>query len=132
MKEFKQKGFRRFTRVGGSLQQVIAEAVERKVDDPRLGFVTITHVEAAPDLRTAKVFVSVLGGNENASIQSVAALKDAASLIQREIASHMRIKWTPRLSFVSDNTPERADYITRLMRETGVTDTPPNEENDLS
>ncbi len=131
MKEFKQKGFRRFTRVGGSLQQVIAEAIERKVDDPRLGFVTITHVEAAPDLRTATVFVSVLGA-EDAGIKSVAALKDAASLIQREIANHMRIKWTPRLRFVSDDTPERADYITRLMRETGVTDTPPKEENEPS
>ncbi len=117
MRDTKQKGYRRFNRVGDSLQQVIAEAIERKVDDPRLGFVTVTHVEAAPDLRTAKVFVSVLGGGDDADLRSIAALKDAAFLIQREIAGQMRMKWTPRLTFIADDTPAKADHIERVMRD---------------
>jgi len=118
MKQHRQKkGYRRFVRVGDSLQQIIAEAIERKVDNPKLGFVTITKVEAAPDLRTATVYVSVLGGGPTAGQDSVQALKSATAVLQREIAKQLRMKWTPRLRFIADDTPARADHITRMIHD---------------
>jgi ribosome-binding factor A len=117
MRQHRQKGYRRFMRVGDSLQQIIAEAIERKVDNPKLGFVTITKVDAAPDLRTATVYVSVLGGGPTAGRDSVSALKGATRVLQREIAKQLRMKWTPRLSFVADDTPARADHITRMIHD---------------
>jgi len=121
MREHRQKGYRRFVRVGDSLQQVIAEAIERKVDNPKLGFITITKVDAAPNLRTAKVYVSVLGGGPTAATDSVAALEQSRAVLQREISRQMRMKWTPRLYFIADDMPERADHITRMILETTPT-----------
>jgi len=128
MRERRQKGYRRFVRVGDSLQQIIAEAIERKVDNPKLGFVTITKVDAAPDLRTAKVYVSVLGGGPTASKDSVAALEQSSTILQREISRQMRMKWTPRLYFVADDMPERADRITRMILDTEPAQADPLEE----
>jgi len=107
-----RKGYRRHVRVGGALREVVAEAIERRVDDPRLGFVTVTAVDAAPDLRTAKVFVSVLGAAPEVTL---AALSDAAPLLQREIARHLRLMWTPRLSFIEDTGTEQAFEMDALI-----------------
>jgi len=109
-----QKGYRRNVRVGEAIREVLAQAVERRVDDPHLGLVTITHVDAAPDLRTARVFVSVLGAEPDAAL---AALTEAAPVLQREIAAHLRLMWTPRLTFLADTATERAFRIDRLLGE---------------
>ncbi len=121
-----RRGYRRHVRVGEALREVVAEAIERRVDDPRLGFVTVTAVDAAPDLRTAKVFVSVLG-----SVPEVAlgALADAAPLLQREIARHLRLMWTPRLSFIEDTGQARAFEMDALI-DKAVEDLPPETETD--
>jgi len=107
-----RKGYRRHVRVGGALREVVAEAIERRVDDPRLGFVTVTAVDAAPDLRTAKVFVSVLG---SAPEVTLSALAHAAPLLQREVARHLRLMWTPRLSFIEDTGTEKAFEMDALI-----------------
>jgi ribosome-binding factor A len=121
-----RRGYRRHVRVGEALREVVAEAIERRVDDPRLGLVTVTAVDAAPDLRTAKVFVSVLG-----SVPEVAlgALADAAPLLQREIARHLRLMWTPRLSFIEDTGQARAFELDALI-DKAVEDLPPETETD--
>jgi ribosome-binding factor A len=108
------KGYRRNERVGEAILEVLAEAIERHVDDPRLGLVTVTHVDAAPDLRTARVYVSVLGAEPEAAL---AALTHAHPVLQREIAAHLRLMWTPRLTFVADTAAERAFRIDRLLGE---------------
>jgi len=118
VRPIQKKGYRRYKRVGESLQQVIAEAIERKVDDPRIGFVTVTLVDAAPDLKTAKVYVSVLGGDAEQHKAAVAALEEHAGVVQREIARHMRLMWTPKLRFFVDDTPARADRIERILHQT--------------
>jgi ribosome-binding factor A len=107
-----RKGYRRHVRVGEALREVVAEAIERRVDDPRLGFVTVTAVDAAPDLRTAKVFVSVLASAPDAAL---GALSDAAPLLQREVARHLRLMWTPRLSFIHDTGTEEAFRMDALI-----------------
>ncbi|MBI5137133.1 MAG: 30S ribosome-binding factor RbfA [Nitrospirae bacterium] len=121
MRQQRQKGYRRSVRVGDSLQQVIAEAIERTVDAPSLGLITVTHVDAAPDLRTARVYVSVLGGPLGTALE---ALAKASGPIQHEIATHLRLKWTPRLTFVGDTTPAQADHISQVL----ATLDPPGEE----
>ncbi|MDH5526543.1 MAG: 30S ribosome-binding factor RbfA [Nitrospirota bacterium] len=117
----RKKGYRRHTRVADTLREVIAEAVERRLDVLGDGLVTITGVDAAPDLKTARVSVSVLGGDIDAAVKG---LNEAAPRIQSEIANTMRMKWTPRLTFTGDDTPERADRIGRLL-----SDTTPEEEH---
>jgi len=107
-----RKGYRRRERVGEALKEVLGEALERRVDDPRVGFVTVTAVDAAPDLKTARVYVSVLGGDPDRSLK---ALGDAAPVLQREIARSLRLMWTPKLTFTLDEGPERAFRITRLL-----------------
>lgn len=114
MRYEQKKGFRRTVRVGETLREVIAETIERRVDDPRVGFVTVTGVDAAPDLRTARVSVSVYD-NPDHEADALAALNEAAPMIQREVARHVRIKWTPSLTFVLDHTPAQADRIERLL-----------------
>lgn len=108
------KGYRRNERVGEAILEVLAQAIERTLDDPRLGLVTVTHVDAAPDLRTARVYVSVLGAEPEAAL---ATLAEAAPALQREIAAHLRLMWTPRLSFLADTAAERAFRIDRLLGE---------------
>jgi len=108
------KGFRRNERVGTAIREVLAQAVERLVDDPRMGLITVTAVDAAPDLKTARVYVSVLGAPPEGAL---AALTEAAPALQREIASHLRIMWTPRLTFAADTAGERAFRIDRLLSE---------------
>lgn len=107
-----RRGYRRHVRVGEALREVVAEAIELRVDDPRLGFVTVTAVDMAPDLRSAKVFVSVL---EQDADRALGALSDAAPLLQREVARHLRLMWTPRLTFIADSSQERAFRLDALI-----------------
>lgn len=105
---------RRIYRVNEALREVISQAVETEIRDPRLGFVTVTAVRTAPDLRDARVFVSVLGPEE-AREGSLAALQAAHGLLQARIAERLRMKRTPRLEFVYDDTTDRAMHLNRLL-----------------
>ncbi len=118
---FPNKGYRRHTRVGDAVQQIVAEGVERLLDKPELGLITVTRVQAAPDLRTARVFVSALGGSETSGDKLVAALEAIGGELQREIGRHLRIKRTPRLTFVADELPARAARIDELIHDMPAT-----------
>jgi len=104
---------RRLRRVNEAIREVVSQAVETEVRDPRLGFVTVTGVETAPDLRSAKVFVSVLGDETHRS-ESLVALRASHGVLQSAVASRLRMKRTPRLEFVYDETPDRALHIHEL------------------
>lgn len=106
---------RRLYKVNESLREAVSEAVERDVKDPRLGFVTITGVETSPDLRDARVFVSVLG-DESRREETLQALRSAHSVLQARIAARVRLKRTPKLQFVYDDTTDRALHINELLR----------------
>jgi ribosome-binding factor A len=101
-------------RINGSLREVIGEAISSELQDPRIGFVTITAVETSPDLRSARVFVSVLG-DEQAREASLAGLRSSHGVLQSAIARRMRIKRTPTLTFHYDETTERAARVSRLL-----------------
>jgi ribosome-binding factor A len=96
------------------LREVIGSAIASELEDPRIGFVTVTSVDTSPDLRAARVYVSVLG-SESEREASLAGLRSSHGVIQAKIAREMRIKRTPTLSFHYDETPERGVRVSRLL-----------------
>jgi ribosome-binding factor A len=102
-------------RVNESVRQVLSEALP-ELKDPRIGFVTVTGVETSPDLRQARVFVSVLG-SERKRDQSLAGLSAAHGVLQARIARELRLKRTPQLAFEYDPTVERGVRMSRLIDE---------------
>ena len=104
----------RLRRVNSTLLHAVAEIVHH-LKDPRLEFVTITAVEATPDLRTAHVFYSVLGDDE-ARTEAAAGLEAASGHIRKEVGEQVRLKYTPRLVFEPDVGIEEGIKIDRLLR----------------
>jgi ribosome-binding factor A len=102
-------------RVNEAVRQVLSEAVT-ELKDPRIGFVTVTGVDTSSDLRHARVYVSVLGA-ERARTQSLAGLEAAHGVLQRRLASELRMKRTPQLAFEYDPTVERGVRMTQLIDE---------------
>jgi ribosome-binding factor A len=106
-------------RVDEAVREVLSDAITKELKDPRVGFVTVTAVETAPDLRRARVFVSVLG-NQSVRKRSMQGLQSAHGILQREVARELRLKHTPTLEFVYDDTSERGMRIAELIdREAG-------------
>ena len=105
----------RMRRVDESLREVVAATVS-ELSDPRLGFTTVTGVETSPDLRTAKVYVSVLG-DEAERDATLDALRSSHGVIQSRIASETRMKRTPTLTFIYDDTIEKGVRISHLLDE---------------
>lgn len=109
----------RMRRVDEAVRQVLGDAVAQDIKDPRVGFVTVTDVKTTPDLRRARVFVSVLG-DRKVRRASLAGLESAHGFLQRRVASELRLKHTPELEFLLDDTTERAFRLERLIdRELG-------------
>ena len=103
-------------RINEVLREVVGAAIGSELSDPRIGFVTVTSVETSPDLRTAKVYVSVLGSDAEREA-SLAALRSSRGVIQSKIAAETRMKRTPTLSFHYDETVERGVRISQLLEE---------------
>jgi ribosome-binding factor A len=104
----------RMRRVNEVMREVIGSAIATELQDPRIGFVTVTSVETSSDLRTARVYVSVLG-NESEREATLAGLRSSHGVLQSAIADQMRIKRTPTLRFHYDETPERGMRLSRLL-----------------
>jgi ribosome-binding factor A len=102
-------------RVNESVRQVLSEALP-ELKDPRIGFVTVTGVETSPDLRQARVFVSVLGSEQRRE-KSLAGLAAAHGVLQARIARELRLKRTPQLAFEYDPTVECGVRMSRLIDE---------------
>jgi ribosome-binding factor A len=106
----------RMRRINEVLREVIGAAIATELSDPRIGFITVTSVETSPDLRTAKVHLSVLG-DEAARQDALAGLRSSHGVIQSKIAAETRMKRTPKLSFHYDPTVEQGMRISRLLDE---------------
>jgi len=105
----------RMRRINEVLREVVGSAIA-ELSDPRIGFVTVTSVETSPDLRSAKVHVSVLG-DADAREATLAALRSSHGILQAKIAAETRMKRTPTLSFHYDPTIEQGMRISRLLDE---------------
>jgi len=106
--------YKRAERVSDQMKQEIADILMRKIKDPRIGFVTVTDVEVADDLRNAKVFVSVYGSEKAATLKG---LESASAFIRSELGKRMRMKFIPELLFRYDDSVERGAHINELLHE---------------
>ena len=104
----------RMRRINEVLREVIGAAIATDLNDPRIGFVTVTSVETSPDLRSAKVFVSVLGSEEEREA-TLAGLRSSHGVLQSRIAAETRMNRTPTLTFRYDETIEQGMRISRLL-----------------
>jgi ribosome-binding factor A len=104
----------RMRRVDEAMREVLSGAITSELKDPRVGFVTVTAVETAPDLRRARVFVSVLG-DDGARGRTLDALEHAHGYLQRRVADELRLKHTPTLEFAYDGSAERSQRIAELI-----------------
>ena len=103
----------RMRRVNEAVREVLSDAM-KLLKDPRVGFVTVTDVRTSPDLRHAKVYVSVLG-TESERAETMAGLASAHGVLQTAVNRELRMKRTPTLDFVYDDTAERADRLERIL-----------------
>ena len=111
---------RRVERLNAQLRADISELIQREVRDPGLpGLVSITSVDLSPDLRHARVYVSVLGGDAERS-RALAALQRAAGFIRHELAQRLTMRSVPELAFRPDASLERGERIIELLREVGA------------
>ena len=112
-------------RVDEAIRQVIGDAVAGDLKDPRVGFVTVTDVRTSPDLRHSRVYVSVLGEGGAASDgprreASLEGLRSAHGFLQGRVAAELRLKRTPALEFVYDDTTDRALRVEEILDEIGA------------
>jgi ribosome-binding factor A len=108
----------RMRRVNEAVREVLSARIAEGLNDPRIGFVTVTSVETSPDLRRARVYVSVLG-SESQRAETLAGLDSAHGLLQQSIAAELRMKRTPTLEFVFDESIDRGMRIRRLLEDEG-------------
>jgi len=103
-------------RVNEAVREVLSEAIAEGLKDPRIGFVTVVGVDTSPDLRTAKVYVSVLGDEEQLK-QTLAGLEHCHGYLQSLLAAQLGMKRTPHLTFLHDESIEQGLRIEKLLRE---------------
>jgi ribosome-binding factor A len=104
----------RMRRVDEAVREVLSSALSEGLKDPRVGFVTVTAVETAPDLRRARVYVSVLGDESNRR-RTLEGLRSAHGYLQRRVGTELRLKHTPTLDFVYDDTVDRSLRLKALL-----------------
>jgi ribosome-binding factor A len=117
----------RVRRINEAIKEIIGTAVAQELKDPRIGFVTLTGVETAPDLSHAKVFVSVYGkqAEKDATLEG---LRAARSHLQRMIGDELRLRRIPTLEFVYDATVDQGMRIQAILKSSGVDDLTPEDE----
>jgi len=106
---------KRLDRVNQLIKEEVSTLLQRELKDPRLGFVTVTEVETTKDLRTAKVFVSVLG-DERQWEASMTALARARGFVRAWLRQHLELRVTPEIEFRADHSLEHAARIQALLK----------------
>jgi len=115
VKHMTTHGYKRADRVGDSILREIASMLQRgEIKDPRIGFVTITHVKLSDDLKEAKVYFTQLGTKEEIN-NSIEGLQSAVGYIRRTLGHRLNLKAIPRLTFFFDETLEYAEHIDELL-----------------
>ena len=105
----------RIERVNAQIKREIGELIQQQLRDPRMGeFVCVTEVSTTPDLKSAKVFISSMGGQQEEG-KVLTALNSASGFLRTALARRMKMRFTPELHFVWDNSIEHGDKVLRLM-----------------
>lgn len=108
-------------RVNEAVREVLSEALAEGLKDPGIGFVTVTSVDTSPDLRSARVYISVLGDEERRR-ETLAGLDRSHGYLQSLIARQLGLKRTPQLRFCYDESIDQGFRIDELLREHGCED----------
>jgi ribosome-binding factor A len=111
----------RVRKIADRIQVTVAEMLERRIKDPRLGFVTVTDVRVSGDTQHASVFYTVMGGEEEVA-SSTAALESAKGLIRSEVGKQLAMRHVPTLEFILDAVPENARHIEELLEQVRESD----------
>jgi ribosome-binding factor A len=111
----------RSERLAEELKNEISAIIAQEIKDPRVGFATVTEVEVSPDMRHARVLVSVLGSSHEKH-ETFEALVHATGYIRRLIGARIRLRHTPELSFAYDDSIERGERMMRLFDEIKIED----------
>jgi ribosome-binding factor A len=106
----------RMRRVNEAVREVLSTRLTAGLKDPRIGFVTVTSVETAPDLRNARVYVSVLGSEEERQ-ETLEGLQSSHGFLQAALGRELRMKRTPTLEFVHDDSVDRGFRIGEIIEE---------------
>ncbi|WP_058235538.1 30S ribosome-binding factor RbfA [Devriesea agamarum] len=106
----------RARRLADRIKVIVAQTLEKRVKDPRLGFVTITDVRVSGDLQHATVFYTVFGSDEERR-DTAAALASATGMLRSEVGRQTGVRLTPTLEFIADAIPENAQHIAELLNE---------------
>ena len=108
----------RMRRVNEAVREVLSGHIAEDLKDPRIGFVTVTGVDTSPDLRHARVYVSILGSDEERQAALV-GLQSSAGFLQSKVGSELRMKRTPTLEFIYDESIERGMRISEMLDKEG-------------
>ena len=112
---------RRTRQVGELIKEEVADIIRREVKDPRIGFFSLTGVQMSPDLRFARVYVSVLG-TEDERVETLTALRSASGFIRHHLKPRLRMRQIPELDFRDDRSMEHAAEIARTLSEINRSD----------
>ena len=107
---------RRQIQVADAVQQHMSYLLQRELKDPRIGFATVTSVEMSPDLRYARIFISVMGTPDEQRA-TMDALASGKGFIRRELAARLDLRFAPEVQFKLDTSAEYSDRINRLLNE---------------
>lgn len=108
--------YKRAERVGELILNEISDLIRRDIKDPRIGFVTFTRVEVSDDLRYAKVFASILGTEEEKA-RTLEGLSSAGGYMRRQLGRVLRLRYTPQLTFLLDESLEQGAKIAQILRQ---------------
>ncbi len=111
----------RARKLADRIKVIVAQTLEMRIKDPRLGFITITDVRITPDLRDASVFYTVLGTQEERQ-STAAALASSKGMLRTEVGKGTGVKFTPTLEFILDAIPENAAHVEQLLRDAAQAD----------
>ena len=104
----------RANKVAEEIKKEIIQLIRDKLKDPRIGFVTVTAVEVTPDIRYAKIFVSILGSEEEKK-KTLEVLQKSQGFMRSELGKRMRLRYTPELTFKFDSSIEYGARIMELL-----------------
>jgi ribosome-binding factor A len=111
----------RARKIADLIKTIVAETLERRIKDPRLGFVTVTDVRVTGDLQHATIFYTVFGDDEE-RVGTAAALESAKGVLRREVGKGVGLRLTPSLELIPDAMPENASHIDDLLRQAAERD----------
>jgi len=119
---------KRSEKLAETIHEIICSIFSRGLNDPRIGFVTVTAVELTDDLSLARIFFTVIG-DDKAKKDTEAGLNSAKGFIRREVGKNLTIRHTPELLFKYDNSLDYASRIDSLLKEIGTENAGNNSEN---